>query len=135
MPTEDILTLCQLKICRPRIWGRRPPPKKNWNFFLQKRSNIFEQKNFFPIFSFSKVFKFTWKMRNRLYRKKNQISGFSDFYFSSYRENSSKIVVIWVQKWAKKDHNSKNRNRKNLKFDFWFDLIFFSGLVDPSRNR
>ena len=35
-----------------------------------------------PIF-FSEVVKFTWKIRNRLNQKKNQIS---DFYFSSYAE-------------------------------------------------
>ena len=34
-------------------------------------------------FFFSKVVKFTWKIWNRLNRKKNQIS---DFYFSSYAE-------------------------------------------------
>ena len=33
---------------------------------------------------FSKVFKFTWKMRNMLNRKKKKISDFSHFYFSSY---------------------------------------------------
>ena len=33
---------------------------------------------------FSKLIKFTWKIRNRLNRKKNHISDFSDFYFSSY---------------------------------------------------
>ena len=32
----------------------------------------------------SKVVKCTWKMWNRLNRKKNQISDFSDIYFSSY---------------------------------------------------
>ena len=36
----------------------------------------------------SKVIKFTWKIWNRLNRKKNQISDFSDFYFSSYAENN-----------------------------------------------
>ena len=33
-----------------------------------------------------KVVKSTWKIWNRLNRKKNQISDFSDFYFSSYAE-------------------------------------------------
>ena len=33
---------------------------------------------------FSKVVKFTWKIRNRLNRKKNQMSDYSDFYFLSY---------------------------------------------------
>ena len=46
----------------------------------------------------------SWKMRNVLNRMKNQ---FSDFYFLSNLENSSKIGVIWVKK-----------NRKNLQFEF-----------------
>ena len=46
-----------------------------------------------------------WKMRNVLNRMKNQ---FSDFFSSSYRENSSKIYIFFV----KNDHNSKNKNRK-----------------------
>ena len=33
----------------------------------------------------------SWKMRNVLNRMKKQLSDFCDFYFSSYRENSSKI--------------------------------------------
>ena len=37
---------------------------------------------------------------------------FSDFYYSNYRENLSKIDS------NKNDHNSKNKNRKNLKYDF-----------------
>ena len=47
-------------------------------------------------------------------RMKNQ---FSDYYFLSCRENSSKIGVNWVQKFTKYDHNSENRI---LKFDFFF---------------
>ena len=62
------------------------------NFFLQKCSNIFKQNIFSPILFFSKVFKFTWKMRNRLKRKKNQIS---DFYFSSYGHFSDVIPPIF----------------------------------------
>ena len=53
------------------------------NFFFQKCSNIFNQIFFSPFF-FSKVFKFTWKMRYVLNRKKNHIPDFSDFYFSSF---------------------------------------------------
>ena len=37
----------------------------------------------------------------KLYQLKNQFSNFSNFYFSSYPENSSKIEVIWVQKLPK----------------------------------
>ena len=55
-------------------------------------------------------------MRYVLNRMKNQ---FSD-YFLSYRENSSKIMAILVQKIIKDEHNSKNKNRKNLKFGFSF---------------
>ena len=39
-----------------------------------------------------KFFKFTWKIQNRLNRKKNQISDFTDFYFSSYGHFS---VILW----------------------------------------
>ena len=56
--------------------------------------------------------RFLWMMRNVLKRMKNQ---FSNFYFSSYRENSSKIGVMGSQK---NDHSSKNQNRK---CDFSFD--------------
>ena len=51
-------------------------------------------------------------MRNVLKLVKNQ---FFDLYFSSYRENLSKIGVILVQKLPKKDHDSKN-NIGNLIF-------------------
>ena len=66
-------------------WGAKLPTKKKdiLNFFFQKCSNIFNQIFFSPFF-FSKVFKFTWKIRNRLNRKKNHIPDFSDLYFSSY---------------------------------------------------
>ena len=62
------------------------------------------------------------------------IKKFSDFYFLSHRENSSKIydfifrvivkihqkLTIFRTKMMKNDHNSKNKNRKNLKFGFYF---------------
>jgi len=51
-------------------WGAKPPT----NFFFL----MFE--HFWTIFF--KVFKFTWKMRNLLNWKKNQISNFFNFYFS-----------------------------------------------------
>ena len=65
-----------------RNWKRiyNPPPKK-FDLFFHKCFNIWTKK--IPIF-FSKVLKFTWKMWNRLNRKKNPISDFSDLYFSSY---------------------------------------------------
>ena len=43
------------------------------------------------IFFFSK---FTWKIGNRLNRKKNQFSNFSDFYFSSYGH----LSVLFLKK-------------------------------------
>ena len=64
------------------------------------------------IFFFFKEVKFTWKIQNRLNRKKNQISDFSDFNFSSYGH----FLVILCRhhpnfRWTFQD-NSKNKNRK-----------------------
>ena len=68
-----------------RVWmlfgGRRRPDQKKLNFFFFKNNQTFSNKFFFPIFFLSKVFKFTWKVRNRLNRRKNQISDFSNYYF------------------------------------------------------
>ena len=66
-----------------RNWKKNkynPPPKKKWTFF----SKMFQYWNKKNQFFFSKVLKFTWKMWNQLNWKKNQISDFSDLYFSSY---------------------------------------------------
>ena len=52
--------------------------------------------------SSSVLLPFSWKMRNVLNRIKNQ---FSNFYLSNYRENSSKIGVIFSTKMTKYDHN------------------------------
>ena len=57
-------------------------------------------------FIFSKVVKCTWKIGNRLNRKKNQISDFSDFYFSSYHrklgwffhKNDTKMTITREEK-------------------------------------
>ena len=49
---------------------------ETWIFFYRKRAKK----------KLSKVVKFTWKIWNRLNRKKNQISDFSDFHFLSYAE-------------------------------------------------
>ena len=54
--------------------------------------------------------RFLWIMRNVLERMKNLFSDFSNFYFSSYRENSS--ILRWFE--YKNDHSSKNKNRKIL---------------------
>ena len=58
-------------------------PKKNsqTNAKLLYNYNNFEKCSKFPKKMFLKFFKFTWKVRNWLNRKKYQIS---DFYFSSY---------------------------------------------------
>ena len=56
---------------------------------------------FFSNFFFSKVLKFTWKMRNRLNRKKNQISGFSNFYFLSYGHFCDVITPIFDEFFTK----------------------------------
>ena len=40
---------------------------------------------------FFKSVKFTWKIRNQLNRKKNQILDFSDFYFLSYGHFGTKL--------------------------------------------
>ena len=58
--------------------------------------------------------KFTWKIRNRLNRRKNQISDFYDCYFSSYCHFCSKNC-----KFSMNFHDkSKNKNRKiNFLFD------------------
>ena len=57
---------------------------------------------------FSKVVKFTSKMRNELNRKRNQISDFFDFYFSSYGHFCSKICRFSMNR----HDNSINKNRK-----------------------
>ena len=64
---------------------------------------------------FSKVVKFTWKIRNWLNRKKNQVSGFSDFYFLSYGHFSSKNCQLSINF----HHNSENKNHQNRKIVFF----------------
>ena len=63
-----------------------PPPKKNILIFSSKNASAF-----LDIFSFSKVFKFTSKIRYRLNRNENQIS---DLYFSSYGNFCDVITPI-----------------------------------------
>ena len=64
----------------------------------------------------SKVVQIWLKMRNVLNRKKNHVSDFSDLYFSSYGENSSKIDNFEL----KNNHITKTKNRKYLKINFSF---------------
>ena len=58
----------------------------------QLRNNVATEKRskFFYFFLF---LKFTWKIGNRLNRKKNQFSDFSVFYFSSYSHFS--VIFLW----------------------------------------
>ena len=63
----------------------------------------------------SKVVQISWNMRNVLNRKKNYVS---DFYFSRYGENSSKIDNFEYKNY----HISKNQN---LKIDFSFASVHF----------
>ena len=64
-----------------------------------------------------KVFKLTWKIWNRLNRKKNQISDLCDFYYSSYghfcTQNDPNFRLIFT-------NNSINKNRKKKLFSFSF---------------
>ena len=61
-------------------------------------------------FLFFLFFKCTWKIQNRLNRKKNQISDFTNFYFSSY----SYFVTSSPQLSIKFCTISKNINRRIL---------------------
>ena len=58
-------------------------------------------------------------MGSVLYSMGNIIKKFSDINFSSYCE---KFIENWDTEMIENEHNSKNKNRKNLKFDFSFDL-------------
>ena len=56
----------------------------SFDAYIKMKNNIF----------FSKMVKFTWQIRNRLNRKKNQIS---DFYFSSYSNFFGHFVTSSAQ--------------------------------------
>ena len=90
---------------------------KKWLFILTLV--IWEKTGFFPTkymqtppISFDPVF-----MDDAKCAETNEKSIFQ-FYFSSYRENSSKIGVIWLQKTTECDHNSKNKIGKILNLIF-----------------
>ena len=74
------------------------------------------------------VFTFTWKIRNRMNRKKNQISDFSDFHFSSYGHFFVISVTSSLQ-FSMNFHN--NLKNKNLKTDW---LYSNSEYADPSST-
>ena len=70
-----------------------------------------------------------WIMGIVLYNTRKTIKKFFDFYFSSYRV---KLIENWgddVKKCPKNDQYSKNKNRKNLKFDFSFDSAEFGSFM------
>ena len=65
------------------------------------------------------MIKFTWKMWNRLNRKKNWISGFSDFYFSSFGHFWSFLYLNF--RWI--FHNN-SKNKKSENFFIIFPIIY-----------
>ena len=77
--------------------------------------NFFGEKKIY--FFFSKLFKFTRKMRNVLKQIKNQFSDFCHFYFSSYGLFLYSKHSLFSMNF---DHNSKNKDRKNMKYHFSF---------------
>ena len=59
-------------------------------FFL----NIFQKFSKFQFLSL--IFKFTWKIGNRLNRKKNQFPDFSDFYFFELCRKTLQQKIYWM---------------------------------------
>ena len=78
--------------------GQALHQKRN-EIFFSKCFNILTKKN--SIFFSSEMFKLTWKMRNELNQKKNQILDFSDFYFSSYSHFCDVITPIFDEFFTK----------------------------------
>ena len=91
------------------------------------------------ILFFSKVVKFTWKIRNQLNRKKNWIS---DFLISIFRvifgHFEFQFLVILVLKSFQFSMNfhdiSKNRNRKNQKIGISFDSAHYVSFMKVSSK-
>ena len=94
---------------------------KNQIFYIFFCSMLNKKKSIF----FSKVFKFTWKMRNVLKRMKNQLA---DFYFSSYGHLCTQYMVNFQWNFT---HNSKNKNHKKNLIRFSFFSVH-SELTVPS---
>ena len=69
----------------------------------------------------SVLIRLSLKMRNMLNRMRKIIKKFSDFFSRVIVRISLKIWAMTSKEWPKSDHNSKNKNRKNLKFNFSFD--------------
>ena len=102
-------------------WNVKIIDKYNYSYSHKVSESLHSYTNFNS--ALSVLIPLSWMMRNVLNRMKNQ---FSDLYFSSYREKFIESCGDDVTKWPKNDHNSKNKNRKNLKFyisfysaDFW----------------
>ena len=104
--------------------GPSPPPKKKKKK-NQKCLDIWTKKNL--QFFFTKVFEFTWNMQNVLNRKKNKISGFSNFYFSSYGHYWSFFYhnFQWIF-----HNNSKIKKRKNRKMVFSFYSVHCASPIE-----
>ena len=85
---EPVLTrFLNPKACR--VQGQSPPQNKKHKYSI----GFFEEKKFVQNFNKNfKIFKFTWKIQNRLNIKKNQIS---DFFFE-----------LWSFLCSKWPHNS-----------------------------
>ena len=100
--------------------------KKNIYFFFQKCFNIWRKKN--PFFFLPKVFKSTWRIRNRLNWKKDHIS---DFFFElwSFLYHNFRWILYY---------NLKNKNRRifELFFPFWIETEGRgrAAYLDPKKN-
>ena len=68
-------------------------------------------------------------MQNRLNRKKNQISAFSDFHFSSYGHFLDIFGHFASQFSMNFYDNSKNKNRENWKIDFSFVSAHYASSI------
>ena len=77
---------------------------KIWNLVFLSIQPILFQIFHVQLTTFEFIFKFTWKIDNRLNRKKNQILDFSDFYFSSYHRK-----LGW---WRHKNYTKMTITRK-----------------------
>ena len=105
--------------------GPSPPPKNAssvWDYFLglvdpgrNRLASTGYQNNLFSVlhawvgtfFFFSKVFEFTWKMRNVLYKKKTHFSSYGNFFTQNV------INFQWIF-----THKSKNESRKFFYYVF-----------------
>ena len=87
---------------------------------------------FFNIIFLTKVFKFTWQIRNRLNWMKNQIS---DYHFSSYGHFLVILMTSWPQFSMNFHDNSKNKNRKQIYFISFFILVSTFRIIHKNRIK